>query len=72
MANVAAGELAVALDRALLRMTPKTAAVFHLRVREEMTLAEVARVLDITEADVKVTLHRARAALRCDLKEWLP
>jgi RNA polymerase sigma-70 factor (ECF subfamily) len=38
--------------------------VLHLRDIEEMTTAEVSERLDITEANVKVRLHRARSALK--------
>ena len=38
--------------------------VLQLRDIEEMTTAEVSSLLEITEANVKVRLHRARTALR--------
>ncbi|MCP4319119.1 MAG: sigma-70 family RNA polymerase sigma factor [Hyphomicrobiales bacterium] len=38
--------------------------VLVLRDIEEMTTQEVAELLDISEANVKVRLHRARAALK--------
>ena len=38
--------------------------VLQLRDLEEMTTAEVSSLLEITEANVKVRLHRARTALR--------
>ena len=38
--------------------------VLQLRDIEEMTTAEVAQVLEISETNVKVRLHRARSALK--------
>lgn len=38
--------------------------VLYLRDIEEMTTSEVAEALDLSEANVKVRLHRARAALK--------
>ncbi len=38
--------------------------VLQLRDIEEMTTAEVADILEISESNVKVRLHRARAALK--------
>lgn len=38
--------------------------VLVLRDIEELSTAEVAEMLELTEANVKVRLHRARAALK--------
>jgi RNA polymerase sigma-70 factor (ECF subfamily) len=49
----------------LLRALPEhQRAVVLLRELETMSYAEIARVLDITQAKVRVDLHRARTALR--------
>jgi RNA polymerase sigma factor (sigma-70 family) len=49
----------------LLRALPEhQRAVVLLRELEGMSYAEIARVLGITQAKVRVDLHRARAALR--------
>jgi RNA polymerase sigma-70 factor (ECF subfamily) len=45
--------------------------VLQLRDLEEMTTAEVSDFLEISEANVKVRLHRARTALRGLLKPML-
>ncbi len=42
----------------------KYRAILLLRDIEELSTAEVAEMLDLTEANVKVRLHRARAALK--------
>ncbi|WP_306262063.1 RNA polymerase sigma factor [Pararhizobium sp. IMCC21322] len=42
--------------------------VLQLRDIEEMTTAQVALILDLSEANIKVRLHRARAALKKGLE----
>lgn len=41
--------------------------VFVLRELEQMSTAEIAQALDITEEVVRIRLHRARALLQTDL-----
>ena len=53
----------VAFLRALERLTPKARAVLVLRDAFGYSVEETARVLVISAADVKTTLHRARRAL---------
>jgi len=57
-------ELAAVLTRAIDGLPDDLRTVFVLRVVEELDTAEAAACLDITEANVKVRLHRARALLR--------
>jgi RNA polymerase sigma-70 factor (ECF subfamily) len=64
-------EIAGILQRAIDRLPPALSAVFVLREVEGMATAEVAHVLDLTEANVKVRLHRARRRLRSDLASRL-
>ncbi len=45
-------------------LNPNQKAVFELREFGQMSYAEIATELNITEAQVKVALHRARIALR--------
>jgi hypothetical protein len=45
-------------------LPPKYRVVVMMRDLEEMSVAETAGCLDITEENVKVRLHRARAMLR--------
>jgi RNA polymerase sigma-70 factor (ECF subfamily) len=62
--NVANGELGAALEAAILALDPKYRSVIMLRDVEEMTTAEAAGALEISEEAVKVRLHRARALVR--------
>ncbi len=52
------------LERAVQALPPKYRVVVMMRDLEEMSVAETAACLDITEENVKVRLHRARAMLR--------
>ncbi len=57
-------ELRVALEAAILSLPPKYRSVMMVRDVEEMSTAEAASVLEISEEAVKVRLHRARALVR--------
>lgn len=61
------GELSSVLEKAILKLPDEHRLVFMLRVVEEMSTDETAEILDLTEENVKVRLHRARAALRKEL-----
>jgi RNA polymerase sigma-70 factor (ECF subfamily) len=63
-------ETAAQLDAAIDRLSPTLRATFILRDVEELSTSETAEVLDISEAAVKVRLHRARLALRETLSEY--
>jgi RNA polymerase sigma-70 factor (ECF subfamily) len=58
------GELHGLLAEAVAGLPERLRAVFVLRDIEGLSTAEVATVLDLTETNVKVRLHRARLALR--------
>ena len=60
------------IQNAIARLSDKYREVLVLRDIEEMTIAETAQILDITEATVKVRLFRARLKLRDQLVERLP
>jgi RNA polymerase sigma-70 factor (ECF subfamily) len=60
------------IQDAIGRLSDKYREVLVLRDIEEMTIAETAQILDITEATVKVRLFRARLKLRDQLVERLP
>jgi RNA polymerase sigma-70 factor (ECF subfamily) len=62
--NVANSELRASLEAAILSLPQKYRSVVILRDVEEMTTAEVANSLEISEELVKVQLHRARALVR--------
>ena len=52
------------LAELLYRLPENYRAIIHLREIEEMSYEEIAATLDITESQVKVTLHRARKKLQ--------
>jgi RNA polymerase sigma-70 factor (ECF subfamily) len=54
----------LATRQALARLRPDERALLHLRYRDDLTQAEVARTLDLPEGTVKVRLHRIRTRLR--------
>jgi RNA polymerase sigma-70 factor (ECF subfamily) len=57
-------EAADEMGRAIAALKPDLRAAFVLRDVEELSTAETAQILGISEAAVKVRLHRARLALR--------
>jgi RNA polymerase sigma-70 factor (ECF subfamily) len=57
-------ELAVVLEKAVSSLSEDHRLVFMLRDVEGMTTEETANCLNLTEENVKVRLHRARAGLR--------
>ena len=57
-------ELAVVLEKAVSSLSEDHRLVFMLRDVEGMTTEETAHCLNLTEENVKVRLHRARAGLR--------
>jgi len=62
-------EIGRAVDRALMKLTPETRAVAVLVLVEEMSYAEAAVALSITEDLVRSRLSRARFELRRQLSE---
>lgn len=62
-------EAAELLERAISRLRDDHRVVFMLREVEQLSTAETAEVLDLSEENVKVRLHRARLALREILAE---
>lgn len=64
------GELRKMLDRAVAALPETLRSVFVLRDIEGLSTAETAAILDLTETNVKVRLHRARLALREQLSEY--
>jgi RNA polymerase sigma-70 factor (ECF subfamily) len=60
-------ELGVVLEKAILQLPEDYRLVFTLREVNEMSTAETAACLNLTEENVKVRLHRARALLRREL-----
>ena len=62
--QAAASQMRALLDRLIDGLPDASRTVFMLRDVEGMSTFEVSKVLGITEENVKVRLHRARAALR--------
>src|SRR5512146_3418528 len=65
--QVSERELVGLLQSAVLALPAKYRSVLMLRDIEEMSTADTAEALELTEENVKVRLHRARALLRREL-----
>jgi RNA polymerase sigma-70 factor (ECF subfamily) len=65
-----ADELRSVLNAAMARLPESLRSVFVLRDLEGLSTAETAEVLNLTETNVKVRLHRARLALREQLNAY--
>ncbi len=63
-------EMKEVLDRAVASLPPTLRAVFELRDIQEHSTAETAEILGLSQAAVKVRLHRARLALREELNAY--
>jgi RNA polymerase sigma-70 factor (ECF subfamily) len=68
-AGAARREAVQLLERAVSRLREDQRLVFMLREVEQLSTADTAEALDISEENVKVRLHRARLALREILAE---
>jgi RNA polymerase sigma-70 factor, ECF subfamily len=62
--QAANSELRQLLEQAISQLPESYRSVFMLRDVEEMSIDEVADILDLSQGSVKVRLHRARRALR--------
>jgi len=63
-------ELSNVLEQALIQLPEKYRVVFMLREVENMSIAETVDTLNITEANVKVRLNRAKTILRDSLSVY--
>ena len=63
-------ELKDALERAIRLLPEKYKVVFVMRELEGMNIAETKECLDLSEANVKVRLNRAKAMLKESLSEY--
>ncbi len=52
------------LEKVIDTLPQKQKEIYHLREVEEMTYQEIAGILSLSLAEVKVTLHRSRAKIR--------
>jgi RNA polymerase sigma-70 factor (ECF subfamily) len=66
-----AGEAKRKVDEALQAMPNRQRAVFLLRNQQGLSIADIAKVMQTTEGTVRVYLHRAVAALRQSLLEFV-
>lgn len=66
-----AGEAKRRVDQTLEAMPSKQRTAFLLRNHQGLSIADIARVLKTTEGTVRVYLHRAVAALRQSLMEFV-
>ncbi len=65
-------ELKEIIERCISLLPEKWAAVFALRIIEEMETVEVCKELDISSSNLWVIMHRAKLQLReCVEKNWL-
>jgi RNA polymerase sigma-70 factor (ECF subfamily) len=64
-------ELNTMLEAAIAGLPEQYRTVFILREIEELSIRETGQVLDITEANVKVRLNRAKTMLRGELKGYI-
>jgi RNA polymerase sigma-70 factor (ECF subfamily) len=66
-----AGEAQRKVDEALEAMPNRQRTVFLLRNQQGLSIADIAKVMQTTEGTVRVYLHRAVAALRQSLLEFV-
>jgi RNA polymerase sigma-70 factor (ECF subfamily) len=71
VAQATANELEGFVANCIARLPPRQKEVVLLRIVEELPVAEVARVLEINEANVHATLHAARKRLKQLLAPYL-
>lgn len=62
------GPIVQLVHEAIARLPESARAVVTLRDVEGLTTAEVAELLDLTEANVRVILHRCRARIRSEIE----
>jgi RNA polymerase sigma-70 factor (ECF subfamily) len=58
------------LRRAFARLSPRSAEIFALRYVEDLTNQQIARMLDISQVLVAVTLHRTRRQLQKEIRSY--
>lgn len=58
------------LRRAFARLTPRSAEMFALRYLEGLSNQQIARMLDVSQVLVAVTLHRTRRQLQKEIRSY--
>lgn len=66
--NQQSRELRDLVRRAVARLSPRAAEIFALRYFEGYDNKEIAAMLDISQTDVAVSLHRSRARLQDEIR----
>jgi len=62
----------VVLEKCIEQLAPEYRTVFVLRELEGLNVQETADAVQISEANVKVRLNRAKTMLRKQLESWYP
>ena len=57
------------LKKVIELLPQKQKEIYHLREVEEMTYQEIAEILSLSLAEIKITLHRSRAKIRETIKK---
>ena len=70
VAKMLNSELKAALEEAIAQLPEKYRTVFIMREIEDMNVAETQACLDISEANVKVRLNRAKVLLKDSLSQF--
>jgi len=65
-------ELQSGVARAIEKLPPRQRAIFHMRYEEELSHAEIAEILGISEGASKASYHHAVIKLRESLKDFVP
>ena len=63
-------EMRDCLRRAFARLTPRSAEIFALRYLEDFTNQQIAKMLDMSQVLVAVTLHRTRRQLQKEIRSY--
>jgi RNA polymerase sigma-70 factor (ECF subfamily) len=69
--RILAGEATAVIDAVIAELPPAQREVITLRDLSQFSAAEVCELLDITEANQRVLLHRARSRVRAALEQYL-
>ena len=65
------GELGVALEQAIARLSPRLRTTFELRFHEALSYPEIAARLDISQDNARKRIQQARATLRGELSGFV-
>jgi RNA polymerase sigma-70 factor (ECF subfamily) len=63
-AILASDELRICIDKAIRALPPMQSTVLHLRDMQGLDMENLCKILDLTESNARVLLHRARTQIR--------